>query len=327
MNSNGFHGNEKVLNQLGNLMDSGRFPHAIVIEGEQGLGKKRLARLVAAALVCRLENKPCMNCSQCRKAFEKIHPDIFEYAAQGGARSFHVDTVRQVINDAYMQPNEADYKIYILANADLMNESAQNAILKILEEPPSYAVFILTVQSKSSLLDTIISRCVVVSLSGVECSQGARYITDCMEGVDFQTAENALKICNGNIGKAMESLQDSKTNEFVELCNNLCTALADGNEYSMLISCSALQKDRQSVVFVCDFLKNIFRDALVYNESGEAISGQYDCVKALRTKLTKQKLIKLINVCDEVKALAEMNVNNSLLITKICYSLREAVGR
>lgn len=327
MNSNGFVGNEKVLNLLGTLMDSGRFPHAIIIEGEQGLGKKTFAKLLACALVCRDDDKPCKSCAQCRKVLQGIHPDVFEHIALGGARSFHVDTVRDIINDVYMPPNEADYKIYILGNADCMNESAQNAILKILEEPPSYAVFIMTVQSKSALLNTVVSRSVSVQMNPVDCAKGAAYITDNMEAVDYQSAENAIKIFNGNIGKAMDSLQDTKTNELVAVCNDICSALTDGSEYSLLIACACFQKDRQSIIFAADMLKNIFRDALVFNELSDVISGQYDCVKNLKSKLTKKNLMNLISVCDELKNFAVMNVNNSLLITKICYALREAVGR
>ncbi len=327
MNSNGFKGNEKIMNRLGILLDSGRFPHAIILEGEQGIGKKTLARLIAAALVCRGEDKPCMHCTQCRKASENIHPDIFEYVASGAVHSFHVNTVRQIINDAYIRPNEADYKVYILGNADCMNESAQNAILKILEEPPAYAVFILTVQSKSVLLNTVLSRAVVLSLNPVEITQGANYIVDNMQGIDFDSAQNALKISNGNIGKAVESLQSSRSSDLAEVCVKICDALTDSDEFFLMSLCSSFQKDRQSVVFATEFLKNIFRDALVLPQSQDLISGQYDCARRLKLKLTKQNLVDLIAQCDELKKMAQMNINNALLITKICYALREAVGR
>lgn len=76
-----------------------------------------------------------------------------------------------------------------------------------------------------------------------------------------------------------------------------------------------------------EFLKNIFRDALVYGSKSEMISGNSDTAKLLRTRLTRQKLAALMDVCDTLKRMATMNSNNSLLITKICYSLREAAGR
>lgn len=321
-----FISNERVIEQLGVFIDSGRFPHALIIEGEQGLGKRTLARQLAAALVCRGDEKPCGECSQCKKAFENVHPDIFEYSATGGANSFHVDTVRNVINDAYVKPNEAEHKVYILGNADCMNASAQNALLKILEEPPSYVVFILTVKSKSMMLQTVLSRSVVVSLEGVDTAKGARYICDLNNDIDFNSAKSVLETFNGNIGKTLDSFNDSRTNELTQTCLKMCDALVSGNEYELMCQISAFQKDRNAMVFACDFLKNIFRDALVYN-SGSVISGQKDIAMTLNKRLTGKKLIDLIGVCDKLKSMTLMNSNNNILITKFCYCLMEAVGR
>lgn len=322
-----FIGNEKVIDRLSKLMESGRFPHALIIEGEEGIGKKTLAKDIACALVCRGDDKPCGECSQCKKAIAAIHPDISEYIPAGTANSFHVDTVRNIINDAYVQPNEADYKIYILANAHCMNQNAQNALLKILEEPPKYVVFILTTNSKSALLSTVLSRSVCVSLEGVDIERAANYITSHCENVDYNTAKKTVEIFNGNIGKAIDSLQDSKTSELVDVCNKICKALTTSNEYEMMTLCSVFQKDRQGVVFACDLLKSIFRDALFAGESSEHISGQDESAALLKSSLSRQSLIKLINTCDELKSTALSNANNALLITKFCYSLNRAIGR
>lgn len=322
-----FIGNEKVIDRLSKLMESGRFPHALIIEGEEGIGKKTLAKDIACALVCRGDDKPCGECSQCKKAIAAIHPDISEYIPAGTANSFHVDTVRNIINDAYVQPNEADYKIYILANAHCMNQNAQNALLKILEEPPKYVVFILTTNSKSALLSTVLSRSVCVSLEGVDIERAANYITSYCENVDYNTAKKTVETFNGNIGKAIDSLQDSKTSELVDVCNKICKALATSNEYEMMTLCSVFQKDRQGVVFACDLLKSIFRDALFAGESSEHISGQEESAALLKSSLSRQSLIKLINTCDELKSTALSNANNALLITKFCYSLNRQIGR
>ena len=122
-------------------------------------------------------------------------------------------------------------------------------------------------------------------------------------------------------------MQDSKTSELVDVCNKICKALATSNEYEMMTLCSAFQKDRQGVVFACDLLKSIFRDALFAGESSEHISGQEESAALLKSNLSRQSLIKLINTCDELKSTALSNVNNALLITKFCYSLNRAIGR
>lgn len=322
-----FVGNERVIEQLGCLIDSERFPHAIVLEGEPGLGKRTLARILAAALVCRSTQRPCMECSQCKKAAQSIHPDIFEHCASGGANSFHVDVIREIVKDAYVQPNEARHKVYILGNAHCMSVSAQNALLKVLEEPPAYVVFILTAESKSMLLPTVLSRSVVVGLEGVDSDKGAAYISSHITDAGYDEAKKSLETFNGNIGKTIDSFSNGKENELISVCCDICKALVEASEYSLLCKCSVFQKDRTSIVFACGFLKNIFRDALVLSQNSTLISGQYEVAKLLKTKLTKQKLVDLIAVCDKLKEMALMNSNNSILITKICYSLRDAVGR
>ena len=299
-----FIGNEKVVDSLSKLFEGGRFPHALIIEGEDGIGKKTLARDLACTLVCRGDDKPCGECTQCKKAIAGIHPDISEYIPAGGVNSFHVDTVRNIINDAYIQPNEADYKIYILANAHCMNQNAQNALLKILEEPPKYVVFILTTNSKSALLSTVLSRSVCVTLEGVDIERATEYITSHTDDVDYETAKKTVETFNGNIGKALLSLQDSKTGELVDVCNKLCT-----------------------VVFACDLIKNIFRDALFAQNESECISGQEKSASLLKTSVSRQNLIRLMETCEEVKSMALSNANNALLITKFCYSLNSAIGR
>ena len=321
-----FIGNEKVVDMLSSLLENGRFPHALIIEGEEGIGKKTLARDLACALVCRGEDKPCGECTQCKKAMSGIHPDISEYIPSGTANSFHVDTVRNIISDAYIQPNEAEYKVYILANAHCMNQNAQNALLKILEEPPKYVVFILTTESKSALLSTVLSRSVCVTLEGVDIERASSYITSHSD-VDYESAKKTVATFNGNIGKALSSLQDDKTSELVSICNNLCSAVASNDEYKMITVLSAFQKDRQGIVFACDLLKNIFRDALFAGDGCEFVSGQLGSAKLLKSSVPRQNLVQLMNCCDEIKSMALFNANNALLITKFCYSLTRALGR
>lgn len=327
MKSIDFVGNKRAIEQLGYLIDAKRFPHALIIEGEQGLGKRTLARFIASALVCRGDDKPCMACSQCHKVKEGIHPDVFEHSATGGANSFHVDVVRNVVNDAFLQPNEAEKKVYILGNADAMNLSAQNALLKVLEEPPEYVIFILTAKTKSAMLETVLSRSVVVSLEGVPIDEGVDYICRHIENADRNDVKNTLEAFNGNIGKTIDTINGGKTSEIAELCVDMCRALVNENEYALLTKCSAFQKDKLLIVSSMDFLKNIFRDALFYGTGVDLISGQDELARLLKGKITKQKLIDLINVCDTLKDMAMKNSNNALLVTKICYSLRQTIGK
>lgn len=308
-------------------MESDRMPHAIVLEGAAGLGKHVLAREIAAALVCRSAEKPCYQCAQCRKAAQQLHPDIFEYTPQGGARSFHKDVVQNVIDDVCMAPNEAAYKIYILANAHFMSESAQNALLKVLEEPPAYVRFILTAENKSALLPTVLSRSVVFTLEGVPVPLGAQYIADRQEDADVARAEQALSMWNGNIGKALESLKDGKAAQLASLCVDICTSLTQENEYELIKLCSVLQKDRQGLMNVCLMLRQLFRDALLCGDGVDMLAGNAQTAGALASACTRQMLLRLVHVTEEIYQQADRNANNALLLTKFCYSLKQATGR
>lgn len=322
-----FAGNEKVKRQLTYLQESGRLPHAFVIEGEEGLGKRTLAKEIALNLFCKSDDKPCLSCPQCTKVQKGIHPDVYEYSAPGAANSFHVQTVREIIEDVYMQPNEADYKIYILGNCQCMNMNAQNALLKVLEEPPEYVIFILTTESKFALLETVLSRSVVISLEGVNDNQAADYICAHNEGVSYDDALNACRIQGGNIGKAMQMLGDSKLSEISTIANNICSALTANDEYSLLKACAVFDRDRECTVSTLSLLKTVFRDALVYGDGSQVLSGQAEAASRLSHELSKKKLVNLVLACDDLISLVKKNANNAIVITKICYDFRRAVGR
>lgn len=322
-----FVGNGKIKEQLTFLQSSNRLPHAIIIEGDEGLGKRTLAREIALNLFCRGEDKPCRACPQCNKVLQGIHPDIYEYSASGGARSFHVDVVRDVKENVYMQPNEAEYKAYILGNCQCMSENAQNALLKVLEEPPKYALFILTTTTKSAMLETVLSRSVVITLEGVNESIATDYILTKHPELDMAEVQRAVTIWGGNIGKAMESLGDSKLAKISSIATDVCLALTKTNEYELLKVCSAFEKDRETLVSTLSFLKTIFRDALLFSDGSDVLSGQLDTVKLLSQAFSKKKLMNLISACENLTDLTIKNGNNAILITKVCFDFRRAIGR
>ena len=152
----------EVCQKLSRLLKANRFPHAILIECADEEAGASAARFAAKMLVCEnKDNAPCGMCSACKKAQAGSHPDIAEYTGGNAPRSFKVDWVREAIRNAYIMPNEAESKVFVFLKTQTMSDSAQNAVLKVLEEPPSYVKFILVCNSKTNMLETILSRCVV----------------------------------------------------------------------------------------------------------------------------------------------------------------------
>ena len=139
--------------------EQGRLSHAIVLSGDGGLTDA--ARFIAAAHVCEGTDRPCLRCRHCRKVLEGIHPDV-SVIRDTEHRELTVDAVRALRQDVYIRPNEAARKVYIIADSRQLNERDQNVLLKIVEEGPPYAAFILCTDSPAALLETVRSRCVLL---------------------------------------------------------------------------------------------------------------------------------------------------------------------
>lgn len=149
---------------LENAMKNGRLPHGIVLESTQPQLLQQYIKKLSKWAVCKESNKPCNACSQCKKVETENHPDIYTAQLAGKTEVVNVDEIRKICNDAYIKPNEATTKVYIIPNADKMQIQAQNAFLKVLEEPPQNILFILCCTSAQQLLLTIRSRVTVYKL-------------------------------------------------------------------------------------------------------------------------------------------------------------------
>ncbi len=145
-------------------MTEKRTSHAYMLLAPEGPERDEAARRLAAALVCSGPEPPCGRCRDCRKALTGTHPDVTVVAREAGTKGLRQDIVvgqiRAMTADAQLAPNEAARKVYVIDQADRMNQQAQNALLKALEDPPGHACFILCAASADALLPTVRSRCV-----------------------------------------------------------------------------------------------------------------------------------------------------------------------
>lgn len=192
-------------------------PHALMLTGEEGSGKKTLASLYAKALLCENPKRisgtrdmcePCLTCQSCLQVAAGDHPDILMIAPEEGKakgrRSISVKTIRETIAaGAYIKPYKGPYKIYLIDHAEKMTEEAQNALLKILEEPPAYIVIMLLATDEESLLATVRSRCVIFHTECVPDQTVTEYLQEYLMVPDY-LARPAAAFARGNIGKAAE---------------------------------------------------------------------------------------------------------------------------
>lgn len=164
----GFYGNEQLKSNLSSALDRGQTAHFYLISGPAGSGKRTLAALLMAALECRSEGeKPCLACSQCRKAMKGLHPDVITVDDTEHV-TIPVKLVREAAADLYIRPNEGNKKIYYVPRAQDLGIPGQNTLLKVLEEPPHYGVFLLLADNPDRLLPTVRSRCRELKMAPLE---------------------------------------------------------------------------------------------------------------------------------------------------------------
>ena len=164
-------GNEQLKKDLSGSIRRGSLSHCYLISGPEGSGKRTLARLIAGAALCREERKPCGTCPSCRKLREGNHPD-FITVEDPEHKNVAVKLVREYRADIFVMPNESERKVYLFPQD--MGIEGQNALLKVLEEPPRYVTIILLARECDRILTTIKSRAQYVAMSRFEDSELAK---------------------------------------------------------------------------------------------------------------------------------------------------------
>ena len=150
-------------NALTERMARRRLAHAYLITGRD---RETLAGTLAAALVCTGDAPPCGACTACRKTAQGIHPDVVKLDPEG--EGLKAEDVRALRSDAWIRPNEAAHKVYILCHSELLNQTGQNILLKLIEEGPAYAAFLFLTPNPELLLPTVRSRCETLRAAGEE---------------------------------------------------------------------------------------------------------------------------------------------------------------
>lgn len=305
-----FVGNAHVKKAVAGMFASGRIPHAIVIEGEAGLGKHTLAGIIAGAAVCGESNPPCGVCQDCTLAQKGIHPDISVIAPDG--MSVKVEQVRSLRQAAYILPNQARSRVFIIDGADKMNDYAANAILKVLEEPPAHVLFLLIAESAEKLLPTIISRSVVLSLSPPDEHAAADYLEKCGLPNTGEEIRAAVMTASGNIGLALTVLK-SGNSEWV-FTDQILDAVENGGELDLLRLLYTLEgkKGRERIRSVLNELQGKIERLICAKTTGQ---------QRMQTAGMKIPLPKLARMRGAVMAAAEQNASNAgtaLLLTNLC---------
>ncbi len=197
-------GNERFKKALAPFFRE-NFPQAAIIEGAAGLGKKTAAFDIAQALMCGGEAPPCGRCGPCVRMQAGSHPDYRLFNPEGGP--VKVDDIRQARRLSFIRPSEAAQKVFVVNDAGRMNVQAQNALLKVLEEPQQ-TIFLLLCQQAEQLLETVRSRCVRFRLEPLSEQEIRRQLEERAPQAAAEDREAALARCGGSLGQALRRIQE-----------------------------------------------------------------------------------------------------------------------
>ncbi|MEE5990286.1 MAG: DNA polymerase III subunit tau [Firmicutes bacterium ADurb.Bin354] len=201
-------GQKDIKEELSSAIATGHVSHAYIFHGEPRSGKEFIARAFAQTLLCEKVAEAegtlpeaCDECHSCAQAKSRNHPDII-YVQHNKPNTIGVDDVREgILETVQIKPYSSQYKIYIMEEAEKMTPQAQNALLKTIEEPPAYAVFLLLTSSTEALLPTVLSRCTVLNMMPVPDEDLRRYLIN-EESVPENRAEICIAFARGNLGRA-----------------------------------------------------------------------------------------------------------------------------
>ena len=266
---------------VSSAISSGKLSHALIFEGASEELRFSVAKETAKAILCHNDIKPCGSCSACHKTDSMSHPDLHILSLDGAM--IKVDHIRDIKDKAKVYPNDGNKSVFIICEAQTMNPQAQNALLKIFEEPASHVSFILTCPSKSSLLDTIISRATAYYL-GEEYTDKK---TELQEKADTLAAE-------------------------------LLRTAVNSDELNFMRKTAVFQKDKALFTAVLQSIQPILRDALALSAGAtNLITTDKALCEELRNKLTQKKLMTLLTQMQELKASSDNAANHNLAITRL----------
>ena len=274
---------------------------------------------VFAKIICCENEEPCLSCRTCRLIDEKSFTDVLFYPKKAGA--VLTEDVNSLIEESYLKPTQNEKKVFVICNAETMNASAQNKLLKTLEEPPKNVHIILGATSEFPLLQTIKSRVKKLEIPLFSAQKIISALSaDCS---DEQKLISAVACGDGTVGKALALYGDENLSTAIELAQDLIVNMkssAQVLDYSMKIS--ALKIDFSEFLSVLELL---LRDLLVSTENGEQLvinkksfektkSAQGFCTGAILHALEK------INECYKRK---KFNQSETMIIEWLLFQILE----
>ncbi|MBC7088463.1 MAG: DNA polymerase III subunit delta' [Tissierellales bacterium] len=325
MNYQDIIGHKIEIESLQRAVKKGHISHFYLFEGEKGIGKMTTAKVFAKHILCRSQNSesPCGVCASCRKFESGSHPDYIEIAPTNGIiRKNEIDNIKKQIS---FSPFESARKVILIDDADKMNKESQNALLKILEEPPSYINLILISSNTKLLLNTILSRAEKIHFKPINASDMVNFLTN-KENIALDRAKLISDYSQGSIGKAFDLI---KSEEFILLRDDVLK-LVDycifGRDYMVFEMSENFTKNKEISENVLLILLLYLRDLFIYKSTqSELFLINKDKIELIKKHsiLEFDKINDIIEKIYYTKESIDLNVNKELLFEALFFSIQE----
>lgn len=300
MDTEVLYGNDTIKQRLNGALAKGRLSHCYLLCGPEGSGKRTLARYIAAMMECTSAAPPCGHCSQCRKLSAGTHPDLITVDAPDKA-AIPVKLVREACADLFVRPNEGRRKIYLFPRAQALNPQGQNALLKCIEEPPPYGVFLLLCEHAEQLLPTIRSRCVELSMNPLPPALLEKALRRRFPDASGEAIRTAIAHSDGWLGQAEQSLREAQS--LLPQSVAFCAAFCGGEALPLLQAIVPLEKKKR------DELRTLLLQWKLLLSAALTGSVPYAECRLLAAKRTPAALLAAIETIDRALAMLDANVS------------------
>ncbi|MCR5055028.1 MAG: DNA polymerase III subunit delta' [Lachnospiraceae bacterium] len=323
------YGQEELKAHMQTAIQKNKVSHAYLITGERGMGKKMIADAFASAILCEKKTgEACEECRSCHQMQGHNHPDVI-YVTHEKPNTISVQDIRDQVNGAVaIKPYQSEKKIIIMDEAEKMNEAAQNALLKTIEEPPEYCVIMLLSVNRESLLPTIRSRCVHMEMQPLRTEVMIKSLMEKMGLPDYE-AEDCSRFAAGNLGKAIRFASSEDFNEMRERVLRIGRKLKDMELYEVTdeaVSSEIYSRD-QAVEFY-EMLSIWLRDVLLYKATGDEARLMFIREKTYIRRFAERSsyfgLEKAIEEVQKAKKMLRANVNYTTTTEILLNTIRES---
>ena len=303
---------------LQSAMKRDRVPHAYLFHGIQGVGKKTTAQALAQALNCRENNADfCGRCPSCLKIGRGSHPDVVVIEPEG--IFIKLNKIREIQHQIQFRPFEGKKRVFIITDADRMNDESANALLKTLEEPRPSNILILTTCRVHKLPQTIVSRCQKIRFNPIRPEIITSFLRDRVS-MDAQPARTIASSAGGSIGKALQMGKES----FLDFKNDMIEMLS--TPLSLLSLADSFGKDRESALQRLDIFRGWYRDVLVYRELHDVEKLMHrdiaDVTERFSKKMTGADILHNIKTIRDAQDAIEHSANRQLVLESMAFRLK-----